>query len=64
MFQHLTVQDTVILLPNELDNVLDSVTERLKVRYQGKTIPDEGQCLVVKHILIEDMVVIQGEGSV
>ena len=42
MFQHLTVQDTVILLPSELDNVLESVTDRLKVRYQGKTIPDEG----------------------
>jgi DNA-directed RNA polymerase subunit E'/Rpb7 len=63
MFQLLTLQDTVILEPHELDSTFDSVHARLIVRYKNKIIPNEGECLQLKNIRIGDQIVIQGEGS-
>lgn len=63
MFQYLTIEDTVILTPDELDDVDLSATAQLQARYQGKTIPGEGHCLLVRNIKTTDKIVIHGEGS-
>ena len=47
MFQLLTAEDTVILAPQELDDIEKSLYDRLLVRYQDKVIAGEGPCLKI-----------------
>ena len=64
MFQLLTIEDTVILAPQELDDVEKSLYDRLAVRYQDKVIPGEGPCLSLQNLNVVDKVVIHSEGDV
>ena len=58
MFQLLTIEDTVILEPHELDNVRESVELRLDVRYKNKIIISEGPCLLIKNLQLHDKIII------
>jgi DNA-directed RNA polymerase subunit E'/Rpb7 len=58
MFQLLTIEDTVILEPQELSSVKESVEARLDVRYLNKVIMGEGPCLLIKNVQLLDKIII------
>ena len=66
MFLLYSIEDTLVIPPDQLVNIKESAYQALLSRYFQKIIPSEGICVLLKEksLRMTDMVVIHGSGSV
>jgi DNA-directed RNA polymerase subunit E'/Rpb7 len=65
MFELLVITDELILKPHELGDFNLTIEEKIKYKYINKIVSQNaGLCVTIKGIVVQDKIVLPGEGSV